>query len=129
MTPGMRVLLCDDVPELRLLLRLGLQEEPDVEIVGEAATGAEAIDLAVATAPDVVLLDFAMPVMSGPEALPRLRDLRPAPRVIAFVGAVTEAVEARAKALGAERCLDKSAGIDTVAEAIRTPVAPAALAG
>ena len=129
MTSAMRVLLCDDVPELRLLLRLGLEDEADVEVVGEAATGAEALDLVAAIAPDVVLLDFDMPVMSGPEALPRLRRLHPAPRVIAFVGAVTEAVEARAMALGAERCLDKSAGIDAVAEAIRTPVAPAALAG
>jgi DNA-binding NarL/FixJ family response regulator len=129
MSMGMRVLLCDDVPELRLLLRLGLEDEPDVEIVGEAATGAEAVDMVATVAPDVVLLDFDMPVMSGAEALPRLRRLHPTPRVIAFVGAMTEAVEARAVALGAERCLDKSARMDAIAAAIRTPVAPAALAG
>jgi DNA-binding NarL/FixJ family response regulator len=128
MTCAMRVLICDDVADLRLLLRLWLEREPDLEVVGEAATGAEVVELAGRTTPDVVLLDFNMPVMSGAEALPRLLALRPEPRVIVFVGARTAEVEQRALALGAERCLDKSAGMETVRAAIRSPApAPAPL--
>jgi hypothetical protein len=61
-----------------------LREEPDIEVVGEAANGREAVDLAVRLEPDVVVLDVAMPLMNGDEAarqmklhLPRHADRRP----------------------------------------------------
>ena len=73
----MRVMICDDEPSLRTLLRIALGLEPDLEVVAEAANGREAIDLAEQHRPDVILLDLAMPVMDGLEALPKLRAVAP----------------------------------------------------
>ncbi len=60
-----RVLLCDDQPLIRAGLRSVLQLEPDIEVVGEAADGTEAVAAAAALSPDVVLMDVRMPLMDG----------------------------------------------------------------
>ncbi|MHA7146220.1 response regulator [Arthrobacter sp. TmT3-37] len=69
-TPGtpIRVLLTDDQPLLRMGFRLILEGEPDLEIVGEASTGTEAVRLAAELMPDVVLMDVRMPQGDGIEA-------------------------------------------------------------
>lgn len=69
-TPGtpIRVLLADDQPLLRMGFRLILEGEPDLEIAGEASTGAEAVGLAAELMPDVVLMDVRMPQGDGIEA-------------------------------------------------------------
>jgi DNA-binding NarL/FixJ family response regulator len=69
-TPGtpIRVLLADDQPLLRMGFRLILEGEPDLEIAGEASTGAEAVRLAAELMPDVVLMDVRMPQGDGIEA-------------------------------------------------------------
>lgn len=69
-TPGtpIRVLLADDQPLLRMGFRLILEGEPDLEIVGEASTGTEAVRLAAELMPDVVLMDVRMPQGDGIEA-------------------------------------------------------------
>jgi CheY-like chemotaxis protein len=79
-----RVLVVDDTEDIRLLLRIGLGHEPDLEICGEAVDGADALDQAERLRPDVILLDLAMPRMSGIEALPRLRELLPGVRIVVF---------------------------------------------
>src|SRR5690606_22165844 len=66
--PAMRVLLADDEPLARERLRALLAELPGVELVGEAANGREAFELALQQHPDAVLLDIAMPVLDGLEA-------------------------------------------------------------
>jgi DNA-binding NarL/FixJ family response regulator len=63
-----RLLLVDDQPLLRLGFRTVLQTQPDLEVVGEAGDGAQAITMARALRPDVVLMDVRMPVMDGIEA-------------------------------------------------------------
>jgi DNA-binding NarL/FixJ family response regulator len=78
---AIRVLVCDDVEDVRLLLRHAL-ELAGIQVVGEAGDGAQAIELARRLRPDVVLLDLAMPVMSGAEALPHLRSSVPEARVV-----------------------------------------------
>ena len=67
-----RVVLADDVAEIRMLLRLTLELDGRFEIVGEAANGKEAVQLAADEHPDVVILDLAMPVMDGFAAIPEI---------------------------------------------------------
>ena len=65
-----RVLVCDDVEAFRALLRYTLQEDADIEVVGEAADGIAGIRAAERLQPDVVLLDLTMPLLDGMEAIP-----------------------------------------------------------
>jgi DNA-binding NarL/FixJ family response regulator len=70
-----KVLICDDHAVVRQGLRTYLELQEDIEVVGEAADGQAAIDAARRTAPDVILLDLAMPDRDGLGALPQLKDL------------------------------------------------------
>jgi DNA-binding NarL/FixJ family response regulator len=67
-----RVLLVDDQSMLRLGFRMALETQPDIEVVGEAGDGTQAIAMTRATRPDVVLMDVRMPVMDGIEATRRI---------------------------------------------------------
>src|SRR5207302_2531138 len=79
-----RVLVVDDKSDIRRLLvtRLGL--DPDLEVVGEAANGGEAIARVRELAPEVVVLDLQMPVMSGEEVIPIVRSVEPRARIVVF---------------------------------------------
>ncbi|MBG6225254.1 DNA-binding NarL/FixJ family response regulator [Arthrobacter sp. CAN_A2] len=77
-----RVLLADDQPLLRMGFRLILEGEPDLEIVGEASTGAEAVRLAADLSPDVVLMDVRMPQGDGIEATRRITSSGSSARII-----------------------------------------------
>ena len=77
-----RVLIADDHAVVRQGLRTYLELQDDVEVVAEAADGEEAVAAAAAHAPDVVLLDLVMPGLDGIAALPRLREVAPAARVL-----------------------------------------------
>ena len=80
----LRVLLVDDHAMVRQGLGMVLQETPDIVVVGEAANGREAIDLVNELRPDVVIMDVAMPVMSGEEATRQIKTHLPQTRVIAL---------------------------------------------
>jgi len=79
-----RVLIVDDMPQVRQDLRLLLQLTGEIEIVGEAADGLEAIRQAEALRPDVVVMDLDMPVMDGFEATRQIKARCPACRVVAL---------------------------------------------
>ena len=74
MNERIRIVLADDHQMVREGLRMLLSEEPDIEVVGEAANGSEAVVLAERLHPDVVLMDLLMPVMGGIEATRRIRE-------------------------------------------------------
>lgn len=77
-----RLMVVDDHAIVREGLRTLLSEEPDIVVVGEAASGQEAMGLALRLQPDVVLMDLVMPHMDGVEATQRLRELIPSIRIV-----------------------------------------------
>lgn len=77
-----RVLIADDHPVVRDGLRLLLDTEPGLELVGEAENGVQAVELARSTRPDVILLDLVMPQMDGLEALAEIKRNDPAARIL-----------------------------------------------
>ena len=78
-----RALVVDDEPDYRYLVRLATRDHPDLEVVGEARSAAEGVELAGRLVPDVVLLDLVMPGVDGLAALPALRRAAPEAIVIA----------------------------------------------
>jgi DNA-binding NarL/FixJ family response regulator len=96
-----RVLVADDVEDLRRLVTLSLQRSGRFRVVAEAADGAEAVALAQRHQPDLCLLDMAMPVMDGLEALPRIRDVAPDCVVVVLSGFDAERMASTAMGRGA----------------------------
>ena len=102
------VLIADDTSDLRALVRDLLEATGRFEVVAEASDGAEAVELAARHRPDVVLLDLAMPVMDGLQALPAILTSSPASRVVALSGFEARRMAAAAVlAQGAVAYLDK----------------------
>lgn len=115
--PGrVRVLLVDDHPVVRAGI---LGSEPDIEVVGEAGTGKEALRVAAALLPDVVLMDLRMPDMDGVEATRALRERENPPRVVILTTYDTDADILRAVEAGATGYLLKDAPRQELAEAVR----------
>ncbi len=81
-----RVLLVDDVVEVRRLVRTSLRFRGGFEVVGEAADGAEAVELASRLYPDIVVLDLGLPDLAGREVLVRIRETSPQSKVVVFSG-------------------------------------------
>lgn len=79
-----RVLIVDDRPELRALLRMRLEVEPDIDVVGEASNGIEAVRMTRLLSPAAVVLDFEMPEMTGPDAIPLMREAVPGMGILLY---------------------------------------------
>ncbi len=113
------VVVCDDVAELRTLLRYAFEDEPDLTIAAEAGDGADAIEVIAATRPDVVLLDLSMPRMDGLKAIPEIRRVSPDSAIIVLSGFAAGAPADGTLSLGADRYLEKGTDLGTVAAAVR----------
>ncbi len=101
MTSSIRVVLADDQEIVRTGLRMIVESQPDLEVVGEAADGGAAIEVARRTRPDVVLMDIRMPVLDGIEATRRITAAAGEPRVRVLILTTYEADEYVFDALGA----------------------------
>ena len=113
-----RVLVADDVPELRTLLRLTLQGQ-GFELVGEATDGGEVVKLAISETPEVILLDLAMPGMDGMEAIAELRQCVPDARVVVLSAFATERLRREALQRGAHAYLEKGTDPETLLATVR----------
>lgn len=82
MSTRLRVLIADDHAVVRKGMRELLEDEPDIEVVGEAADGQQAVDLTLTLQPDVVLMDVRMPVLTGVEATRRIHADAPAIHIL-----------------------------------------------
>jgi DNA-binding NarL/FixJ family response regulator len=114
-----RLLIADDHPVVRDGLRAMLATQPDMELVGEAATGTEAVTQARAMRPDVVLMDLQMPGLDGPGAIATLREQAPEVRVLVLTTFGTDADITRAVDAGATGYLLKDAPREQLFGAIR----------
>jgi len=114
-----RVVLVDDQAMIRSGLRLLLESEPGIEVVGEAGSGAEAEEVAHWRQPDVVLMDVQMPGIDGLEATRRLIATEPRPRVIVLTTFDLDEYLFGALQAGASGFLLKNAPADELIEAIR----------
>ena len=114
-----RVVIADDHPVVRVGLRNMLQSDHQMQIIGEARDGVEALSLARATTPDVLLLDLAMPKMPGMEALRELTTETTSIRTIVLTGMVDKRQILEALQLGARGVVLKDAAVEHLAACIR----------
>jgi DNA-binding NarL/FixJ family response regulator len=114
------VVVCDDVPGMRRLARIVLEEDGDLEVVGEAADGRTAIQEIQRLQPDVVVLDLSMPEMDGLEALPVIHEVAPRSRIVVFSGFDDEKLADAALSRSASRYVRKGAPLHELRQAVRS---------
>lgn len=132
---SIRVLIADDQPLMRTALRMSLAAEPDIDVVGEAADGRQAIELAALLAPDVVVMDIRMPTLDGVAATRHLADRAKSaqpksgqprsaqPRVLIITTFALDEYVVEALRAGASGFLVKDATADELVHAVRVVAA------
>jgi DNA-binding NarL/FixJ family response regulator len=113
-----RVLIVDDSPQVRQELCTLLPLAGDIEIVGEAADGQKAIQMAAALDPQVILMDLEMPVLDGYEATRQIKELSPSCRVVALTVHGDEAARQKAMQAGADLFLVKGVSVEALVGAV-----------
>jgi DNA-binding NarL/FixJ family response regulator len=116
---SIRILITDDHKVVRQGLKMFLQLDPELEVVGEAENGAEAIERAHALKPDVILMDLLMPVMGGIEAIGRLRAELPETEIIAITSVLEDEAVIGAVRAGAIGYLLKDTDADAPCRSIK----------
>ncbi|MDZ4829287.1 MAG: response regulator transcription factor [Phycisphaerae bacterium] len=116
---GLTVLIVDDHAMVRKGLRMLLEATPDIQVVGEAGTVQEAIELAARLAPKVITLDLSMPGQSGVASVQRLRAAAPSARIVVVTMHDDPAYVRSAIAMGAAGYVNKSAADTELIAAIR----------
>ncbi len=120
---AIRVLIVDDHKVVRQGLRLFLRVDPNIEIVGEAGNGVQAVELARQLAPDVVLMDILMPVMDGIAATAAIRKERPEIEVLGLTSILEDSAVVEIMRAGAIGYLLKDLDGDDLCRAIRAAAA------
>jgi NarL family two-component system response regulator LiaR len=119
MDEPIRICIADDHAVVRQGLRAFLAAQPDIEVVGEASTGAEAVQLVQHLHPDVLLIDLLMPVLDGFEATRQVRTACPATQVVILTAHAAEGQVLRALRSGALSYLLKDSEAEEIAATIR----------
>jgi DNA-binding NarL/FixJ family response regulator len=120
-----RVLLVDDAADIRALLKLVLEFDDEFSVVGEAGNGEEAVRLSGEFQPDLIVLDIAMPVMDGMDALQQLRAVAPNSKVVMYSAYDSGWLADRARGFGAAAYIDKTAGVVDLVGQLRSICQPA----
>lgn len=115
----MKILIVDDHAIMRDGLRAILAREPDLEVVGEAHDGREAVEQALSLAPDIVLMDISMPGLNGVEATRRIREARASARVIGLSMHADPSYVRAMFAAGADAYLLKNSAAEELLLAVR----------
>lgn len=124
-----RVLAIDDQPVFTEMLRVVLDMQPDIKVVGMAFTGEEGLQCALDVHPDVLLVDYHMPDLTGLEVIKRLREAGEQATVVVLTADTDEATMADAIAAGASGYITKQQALNEVVQAVRSasegePVVP-----
>jgi two-component system, NarL family, invasion response regulator UvrY len=114
-----KVLIVDDHALVRMGIRRLLEDMSDMEVVGDAGSGEQALSLVKSLTPDVILLDMKMPGIDGWEVTRRLKKSNPHVKVIAVTAMCSDPIPTRVLQLGAMGYLTKESGAEEMAAAIR----------
>jgi len=109
-----RVMLADDTAAYRQLLRLILEQDGRFDVVGEAADGEEAVRLSGEARPDVVVLDLAMPVLDGLQAIPQILSGSPGSSIVVLSGFARGRLDQDALSRGASAYVEKGEAFSTI---------------
>ncbi len=118
MSKKIRILIADDHAIVRKGIRALLTTEPDIEVIGEAGNGAEAVALALKTSPDVILMDLVMPKVDGIEATRQISEQQPGARILVLTSFAADDKVFPAIKAGALGYLLKDSGPEALVQAI-----------
>jgi DNA-binding NarL/FixJ family response regulator len=120
-----RILLVDDNPIVRRQLRFYLETATGFEVSGEAINGRDAIEKAQELSPDLIILDFTMPVMNGLEASKTLRAIMPEVPLILFTVHRSANLDSNASVAGINAVISKVEGVTALVDRVRSLLEPA----
>ncbi len=113
-----RVVLADDTAEIRKLLRLTLEVDGRFQVLDEASDGETAVTIAAAQRPDAIVLDLAMPVKDGLQAIPEIKQRSPETKILVLSGFDAEQMSAEALSRGADAYIEKGGDLEDLADAL-----------